>query len=450
MLIVIDNSPSMAQEQPTIVEQLGYVVDFYEGEQFRLDYRLGVTTTEVSHPGCEPTSEGNGALVATSCRSRIDEFVVGASMEGAAADIRDEACLDWCSLDALPLTGGPWVERIEGVSNVAPGVEPAEVFQCLAAQGVRGCAFESPLEAMREALLRAAEVEDPMHAFLRPDASLFILFITDEPDCSWNPEHANAFEADATSAACWHAGVECTGPDDALLCASAPVDESLLHPMSRYSGMLSALADRKRSVRAENGVFVSLIGGAPELATSDPFETHYATSTDPAHADAFGVAPGCSSEIGEAQPPVRLRELTEEFYDRFQIRPMAPLCRASSFLGALACVPSAYRPPSGCLSDCVGDDVVATDVQPSDCSVVEVRRDGTQRPLPPCIDPLGDPQIPDSASGCAIVRVGDVAACESSNVDIDVLWTTLPDASCVRVVCNRSLHRAIDCPSMEW
>jgi hypothetical protein len=56
----------------------------------------------------------------------------------------------------------------------------ADTFTCIAALGEQGCGFEQPLEAMRKAL-----DNNPANAgFIRPNAFLAVIFLTDEDDCS--------------------------------------------------------------------------------------------------------------------------------------------------------------------------------------------------------------------------------------------------------------------------
>ena len=71
-------------------------------------------------------------LVATSCRSRLDDFVFAGMV-----DVTNEACLDVCVHDSIaiqPTTTAldpvaaprPWIERIGGATNLPPGVTPTE------------------------------------------------------------------------------------------------------------------------------------------------------------------------------------------------------------------------------------------------------------------------------------------------------------------------------------
>jgi hypothetical protein len=57
----------------------------------------------------------------------------------------------------------------------------AEAFVCIAPNAVNGCNFEQPLQAMRQALDGSNGEND---GFLRSDALLAIVMITDEDDCS--------------------------------------------------------------------------------------------------------------------------------------------------------------------------------------------------------------------------------------------------------------------------
>ena len=57
-------------------------------------------------------------------------------------------------------------------------------FQCVTSPGNHGCGFEQPLEAALKALTTHAGPGGPNHGFLRDDSFLYILFITDEDDCS--------------------------------------------------------------------------------------------------------------------------------------------------------------------------------------------------------------------------------------------------------------------------
>jgi hypothetical protein len=82
--------------------------------------------------------------------------------------------------------GATYISRSGDVVNYTG--EIADVFKCIAALGEAGCGFEHPFAAILRALGadgRPAPAENG--GFLRPDASLAIVMLTDEDDCSASP-----------------------------------------------------------------------------------------------------------------------------------------------------------------------------------------------------------------------------------------------------------------------
>src|SRR5690606_11870197 len=78
----------------------------------------------------------------------------------------------------------PWIEKIAGQTNLPDGLDPATALRCLLPQGIDGCAFESHLESMYLGLRRAFKDSEDELGFLRDDAILAIVFVTDAADCS--------------------------------------------------------------------------------------------------------------------------------------------------------------------------------------------------------------------------------------------------------------------------
>jgi hypothetical protein len=69
-------------------------------------------------------------------------------------------------------------------STADHGAAFAQSFECIATMGTAGCGFEQPLGAMDKALTVHARPSGPNAGFLRPDAALGVLVISDENDCS--------------------------------------------------------------------------------------------------------------------------------------------------------------------------------------------------------------------------------------------------------------------------
>ena len=78
--------------------------------------------------------------------------------------------------------GATFISDVDGVKNYTGNLE--DVFGCIAALGEAGCGFEQPFAAITRALGTdgAAPVENL--GFLRPDADLAIVLLSNEDDCS--------------------------------------------------------------------------------------------------------------------------------------------------------------------------------------------------------------------------------------------------------------------------
>jgi hypothetical protein len=341
ILLVVDNSGSMGPFQRQVTDSVPLLIDGLD--QASVDWRLAVTTTDSGNLWCQGSTPEHGSFVFSSCKSRIDDFVFG----GNAIDVQDIACNEVCNLspeqlEALPTaTDGdplaqprPWLQREAGQLNLPVGVDAADALRCLIPQGINGCGFEQQLESMRGALARTTNPGLPEAGFLRDDASLLVLLVTDEVDCSIRPEFEQQILGDdsdkvfwsdpsanfPTSAVCWNAGVDCSGdPSSYDDCVAANKDvlgsptgplESVLYPVSRYANTLEAIEQSKRAIDPGLDVTVLSINGVGLDGTIT-----YADTMEQSFQDAFGIGPGCTGpelgfdEIGTALPPVRIREL---------------------------------------------------------------------------------------------------------------------------------------------
>ncbi|MCA9687392.1 MAG: VWA domain-containing protein, partial [Myxococcales bacterium] len=230
------------------------------------------------------------------------------------------------------LAARPWIQSYSGVDNLPDGVDTLTAFQCFAPQGISGCGWESPLEAMGRALENMQNPDRPEYGFLREDALLAVLIVTDEVDCSLNKAHAGALFDDgvffaegldyATSAVCWNAGVACEGDSPYAGCVDVDLDESgaatsdptaaVLRPVDGYVSQLQAIAADKAAGRE---VLVSVIAGVPLDYNLGGIEVSYADSEDPTFQALFGIGAGCSNPDTQqtAIPPVRLKSFAEAF-----------------------------------------------------------------------------------------------------------------------------------------
>jgi hypothetical protein len=341
-LFVIDNSGSMGDTQAALAGGLEAFVASLDAAG-DLSYRIGVTTTDNGNPYCDTGPEA-GKLQLSSCRERQGQFIfTGTPM----ADVTAIACTDICSLDEIPIVpttteldpeprARPWIEGGAEGANL-DGASVADALRCTMPQGIAGCGFEAPLEAAYKALLRSSNADEQQYGFMRSDAHLAIVFITDEVDCSYNNDFVQIFyDSDQggnqvfwtdpesphpSSGLCWNAGVECTGGPgtyDECHAANKDVDgnvgvsddDAVLLPISRYRDFLLELQDAKREI-SDASVFMFGIVGVPEGYPATPIP--YADGEGQQQLD-FGIGPGCTNEDGRiATPPTRIVELAESF-----------------------------------------------------------------------------------------------------------------------------------------
>jgi hypothetical protein len=367
-------------------------------------------------------------------------------------------------------------------------VAPVEAFPCIASQGAGGCRFESPLEAMYQALQRMLRPGEPEYGFLRPDAQLMIVFITDGTDCSFAEEHADIFspasdggsavfwsdpDADApTNAVCWNAGVACEGSGmpyascspsnkDAEGREDVVDDDAVLHPLRRYIELVQQIEDSKRGTAERPDVIVSVISGVPQGYDG---ELVYASSLDPVEQREFGVGSGCTYDDGDpttplatARPPVREKAFAEAF--EINDRPnLYSICQ-ESYVGALDGIAvqlsDVIRP--SCMSACVADVDAGTDGLQPRCTVTQESpgvggADAGNTDVPPC---NADGTLPDDADACFVALLDDTLSeecvAEGWNLEFRIVrreCVHVPAGATIHATCSASLTPHIDCPSL--
>ena len=412
MLFVIDNSGTMGEEQLNLARNFPILINELQGLTNEDDVLVGadvnimVTTTDFGHPLCSNFAKyppEQGAPVDTSCLDRIDRFV--------PLDPKDppqfEACQGVCELkDLVPEDHFIHFDTQDPDDNNVPNVEPkdinddqelddavAQTLACIAPQGVDGCGYEAPLENMLQAINPNAwwnSGKNSIKPFLRHDALLAIVIITDEADCSvhdyevfnasgpWGDDYWNeqpGFGKSQSSAICWNAGVVCDGPDQNghyLDCRSN--DELLLQPVERY---IDHLIDNVRENQGKEVVMLGILGvppierddegkitggGVDELVIRDWEDPEWPDGDilpedwpdEPAEYKQwlFGIGPGCTGTdemdgfTGQAIPPVRVREVCESLDYEDNVR-----CCIESICD------TDFRPALGCLADVIQDTV---------------------------------------------------------------------------------------------
>lgn len=303
LLFVIDNSNSMEQEQTALLKQFPLLIE-------------GLRSPKLGGAGCSATNR-------TNCR--IPNVHIGViSSDLGAGNYSLPSCEvaggDGGKLQTQPRQAGctppsqPWISYTDGLTNIpnpsADGVDDVKkAFTCIAALGTGGCGFEQQLEAARRALRGcgppkyACEVNP---GFIRKDAFLAIVFITDEDDCSakkpqlFDPSQQGLTDplGPLTSFRCTEFGIQCdkNGRQPGIRKGCVPGFD-WLEKIETYSTEFAAL-------KAPGRVIMFAIAGPVE-----PFEVGVEGANPVLKAS-------CQSTNGIAVPAVRIKALVNAFGER--------------------------------------------------------------------------------------------------------------------------------------
>jgi hypothetical protein len=345
LLFVIDNSGSMKEEQASLAAAFPHFIDLLPRIRGTLpSLHIGVVSTDV----------GAGAATLGSCTG-----------DGDDGQLKTSGCagIDGAFLSDVALPTGARDRNYTG--------DLAAQFACTAQVGTSGCGAEQPLEAMRRALDPVAN-RNP--GFLRPDAYLAVMIISDEDDCS--VKDRAMFDLPGSPArkvfGCTAHGLTCAEPD---LTTPGAKHACVPDDASPYLTRVDAFADFLIDLKGAGNLAVAAITGDP-----DPVAITLDAGGDPE------LAPSCTSASGTAAPAVR----TRAFVDRFgSAGSTAPICGAT-FDDAFASLASIIKITLAvpCLNGAIADtDPAAAGVQP-DCVVSELIDRGkptaTETPLPAC------------------------------------------------------------------
>lgn len=322
LLLIVDNSVTMPPRQAKLADAVAVLGSALDSAG--VDYRIAVTTTDSGNSFWCPTSTPErGAFVMSSCLARPEDFTIGA-LE------KDPTCVEQCDVDQVKLRPThhsaddndevrPWIEVREGASNL-DNASLAQALPCVLLQGLKGCGFEQPLESMLLAIERTQDPLAPEFGFFGPGTLPVVVILTDELDCSFNPEDEEAlFSPEGprtfwelpdrpTSALCWNAGVSC---DEEWDCGPAYVDslgepvppsQAVMRPVDRYADVLSEL----EMTVGGDALLTAIVGAGPDGSIA------YGPAGDPAVQDEYGAGLACGEPfVDPGVPSVRIRELVE-------------------------------------------------------------------------------------------------------------------------------------------
>ena len=262
--------------------------------------------------------------VITSDMGAGDGSIAGCDNTGGAMGIFQYTPRGTCSASPLP-GGATFISDIGGTKNYTGTLEDA--FTCIAALGEQGCGFEQPLAAVVRALGADGKPAPAENAtFLRPNALLFIVIVTNEDDCSV-PTGSTLFSTASTTLAstlgpvqnfrCNEFGHLCNGAKPPRMAPNGDVTASVVLDgcaPAEGAGMLTPVATFVSQLRAlkafpDDQILVGLIAA--------PATPYTVTWKNPSIADTGPwpvIQHSCTASDGSfGDPAVRLTALANTF-----------------------------------------------------------------------------------------------------------------------------------------
>ncbi len=301
MLFVIDNSPSMADKQQNLANNFPNFINQLNASEGGLpNVHIGVVNTDLGTKGSgNPTpgppigQVGQGGCAGTGNSGKLTTN--GASVTGAF-------------LSDIKSTDGTRIKNYTG--NLA------DVFGQMARLGAGGCGFEQPLAAMQAALSN-----NPANAgFLRQDALLAVIFLTDEDDCSITDPAilgpAGPMFGDLQSFRCTRFGVTCAvgGQTPDAMNAVGAKDQCTASTTSPFMDSVAGYRNFLVGLKADpTHVLVGGIMGEPQPVATELRTLNGVESPALAHSCSYIGSTG-SDEV--ADPAVRLATFFGLFPDR--------------------------------------------------------------------------------------------------------------------------------------
>jgi len=297
LLFVVDNSPSMLEEQASLAANFPRMMDVLATLDGGLpNLHIGVVTSDMgtSASGTQPApGVGSGP---GSCSGYGDN---GTLVQGP--NITDRFISD---------IAGANTTRVVNYTGML-----RDAFRDLALVGANGCGFEQHLSAMQHAL-----GNQPLNAgFLRSTANLAVVILADEDDCSVS--NNTLFQGYAgvygplQSFRCFEYGVECS-PDaprtpgmKSGCVPRAPGPNALLDDVGPFASQLVAVKGDDRMV-----MVAGIVG--------DPTQVEVDFAPPPGGGTAIPtLMPSCTytgpnAQMQHADPAVRIASFLELFPDR--------------------------------------------------------------------------------------------------------------------------------------
>ncbi|HEY0706055.1 MAG TPA: hypothetical protein VGG33_04625, partial [Polyangia bacterium] len=210
--------------------------------------------------------------------------------------------VDTCAKCGIDVSRGRFLRTVN--PNFAAG-QLENVFTCMATFGVNGCGFEHSIGALRQSLTASEN-----NGFLRDDAYLAFILITDEDDCT-APSDSQLFmspiQGQQESLRCAVEGHVCNGAHHAGTVMNLPLDACQAANDGGLVPLEQLVADIKKVKRDPSLIIAAGIFGWPEpgAVASSRYEIRAGNNRS-----LYRV---CNSQNGDAAPGLRVKKFVESF-----------------------------------------------------------------------------------------------------------------------------------------
>ncbi|MEO8212187.1 MAG: hypothetical protein ABI560_03295 [Myxococcales bacterium] len=378
LLFLIDDSQSMAPLQQKMRDRLPDFMDVLKGLPGGTpNLHVAVVSSSLGAgiysnvSGCNPKTAGNldGAFQHSAACTQLNPG------ERFLSDI-----------------AGPGGTRVQNFT----GGDITPVFSCIANLGDKGCGFEHQFAATQLALERTFNPVDENAGFLRPDAYLAVVMLTNEDDCSVPPD-SKLFDPNQTTVAselgglqsyrCNEFGHRCDGAAPPHLPPAAPA--TLMKCHSAEDGKLVTVAgftDFLKHLKPNNPdqVLVAAIAGPVTPYVVEGPTVNYGPGSEPQPTIKHSCTSG-SAGNEYADPAVRVKEWLDGFPATNAV--FRSICEAD-FKPAMTAIAKAIGAKLG--AQCITGNIANNAAGQPDCAVSEQTREGaniTLKNLPLCDKP---------------------------------------------------------------
>jgi hypothetical protein len=384
LLIMVDDSSSMEPAQSNLANNLPSFMNVLKGLPGGLpDLHIGVVTSDM----------GAGSGNITGCSMNGDNGVFRYAPTGS------------CTSTTLN-SGATFISDSGGASAQTnfTGSDITAVFQCIVQLGASGCGFEHQLASVARAL--GADGSPPPAenvGFLRPNAYLAIMLVTNEDDCS-APVTSPLFDGSSNTLAsavgpigsfrCNEFGHRCSlngaalapplrlSPNPTDLTTTVTYDNC---ESSESEGMLTPVAtfvDQIKSLKADpaNQIVVASIQGP-----ATPYVENWRMMSVPDTGPWPAIMHSCDlgTGVGFADPGVRLQQFAQAFGGNGLTYSICSANFGPAFQGIATKLTQVMASP-GCLQGVIRNKMPSSGTFMPDCIVTEIVPNGATTTVASC------------------------------------------------------------------